>query len=177
MLLIQSVSLMKIILKQLISLILPVTVLIVVPLAIERDITAYSAITLFIGLIFMLLGVSVLAWTISTFIRIGKGTLAPWSPTKKLVTEGIYGHVRNPMIMGVLTTLIGESLAIYSLNIMIWAILFFFINTLYFIVYEEPDLERKFGDEYREYKSHVSRWIPHFRSYKKLRDKLTNHAN
>lgn len=158
---------MKFILKQIISLVLPVTVLIIVPLAIEPDISFHSIVTLIIGLIFMLAGLSVLVWTISTFIRIGKGTLAPWSPTKKLVTGGIYGHVRNPMIMGVLTTLIGESLALYSERIMWWAILFFFINTLYFVVYEEPDLERKFGDEYREYKRSVSRWIIRWRPYDK----------
>lgn len=157
---------MKFFLKQIVSLILPVTALIIVPLAIEPDISVYSVSSLIIGLIFMLLGLSVLVLTISTFIRIGKGTLAPWSPTKRLVTGGIYGHVRNPMIMGVMTALIGEAVILFSLNIMIWAILFFFINTIYFVIYEEPDLESKFGDEYLEYKRHVSRWIPRWKAYK-----------
>jgi hypothetical protein len=37
--------------------------------------------------------------TISTFMRIGKGILAPWSPTRKLVVGGMYGYVRNSMKM------------------------------------------------------------------------------
>jgi protein-S-isoprenylcysteine O-methyltransferase Ste14 len=158
---------MKFFVKHIISLILPVTALILVPLSIEPEIAVQSLSTLIIGFIFMIGGLSVLVWTISTFIRIGKGTLAPWSPTKKLVTGGIYGHVRNPMIMGVMTVLIGESLAISSVRILIWAILFFIINTLYFILYEEPDLERKFGEDYRHYKKSVSRWIPHWKPYVK----------
>lgn len=52
--------------------------------------------------------------TISTIIRIGKGTLAPWSPTRKLVIGSMYGHVRNPMIMGVLIVLTGEAISIMS---------------------------------------------------------------
>ncbi len=158
---------MKFILKQIFSFILPVTVLILVPLAIEPEIAVKSVWTFLPGIFFIMLGLSVLTWTISAFIRIGKGTLAPWSPTKKLVTGGIYSHVRNPMIMGVGTTLIGESLVICSRNILIWTVLFFIINTLYFILYEEPDLERKFGDEYRHYKKYVSRWLPRLKAYEK----------
>jgi protein-S-isoprenylcysteine O-methyltransferase Ste14 len=56
------------------------------------------------------------------------------------------------MIIGVLIVLIGESVSILSLNILIWALIFFIINNVYFLVYEEPDLEKRFGNEYREYK-------------------------
>ena len=56
-------------------------------------------------------GLGMLAWTVTLFIRIGRGTLAPWDPTRKLVVRGPYAHVRNPMITGVLAILIGEALA------------------------------------------------------------------
>ena len=157
---------MKNVIKQLISFILPVTVLILVPLYIEKNMTVPFMPALVAGLVFICMGLSVMALTILTFIRIGKGTLAPWSPTRKLVTGGMYGHVRNPMIMGVLTVLVGESLAIGSWNIFTWAITFFIINNVYFVLYEEPILEKKFGDEYREYKSHVPRWIPRLKPFK-----------
>ena len=49
------------------------------------------------------------------------------------------------MILGVLIVLLGEALALKSQNILIWAASFFIINTIYFIVYEEPDLEDRFG--------------------------------
>jgi protein-S-isoprenylcysteine O-methyltransferase Ste14 len=41
----------------------------------------------------------------------------------------------------------------------------FVINAIWFIIYEEPNLEKKFGDEYREYKRNVPRWIPRLKPY------------
>src|SRR5687768_409074 len=151
---------MKNLLKQIVSFILPVSVLVFVPLWIEKSRVVHYGFNLLFGLILILTGLSVMILTISSFITIGEGTLAPWSPTKKLVVRGLYRYVRNPMILGVLTVLLGEALCLQSKNILVWAILFFIINTVYFIIYEEPDLERRFGEEYREYKKHVSRWMP-----------------
>ena len=144
------------------SFILPVTVLIIVPFSIEQEITIKNLPAFLIGFLIMLAGLTLIAKTVSALTRIGDGTLAPWSPTKKLVTIGIYGFVRNPMILGVLTVLIGESLSILSTQIFNWAIIFFIINNIWFFLYEEPNLEKKFGDEYREYKKEVPRWIPRF---------------
>jgi len=151
---------MKNLLKQLVSFILPITVLILVPLSIERNISITYLFAFMLGLPVILMGLFIMAMTISTFIRIGRGTLAPWSPTRKLITGGMYGYVRNPMIMGVLTVLIGESVAILSIAIFMWAVIFFLVNNIYFTLYEEPNLEKKFGNEYREYKKNVPRWIP-----------------
>lgn len=151
---------MKNLLKQMVSFILPVTVLVIVPLWIEKARTVHAGFHLFFGLMLILAGLIIMILTISSFIRIGKGTLAPWSPTKKLVIRGLYRYVRNPMILGVLTVLLGEALSLWSENILIWAGSFFVINTIYFIIYEEPDLEIKFGEEYRDYKKHVPRWLP-----------------
>jgi protein-S-isoprenylcysteine O-methyltransferase Ste14 len=158
------------VIKNIVSFILPVTVLIIVPLWIENDWTIHLGFSLICGLLLIALGLTVMVVTISSFIRIGKGTLAPWSPTKKLVIKGLYRYVRNPMIMGVLTVLLGEALLVRSENILTWAGTFFLINTFYFIVYEEPTLEHRFGNEYREYKKHVSRWLPRLTAYHKNED-------
>jgi protein-S-isoprenylcysteine O-methyltransferase Ste14 len=157
--------------KQLSSFILPVTVSIVVPLLIEKNISAENLPALIVGVIIMLSGLVVMFFTISSFIKIGKGTLAPWSPTQKLVISGLFAYVRNPMIMGVLTVLIGESVAILSINIFTWAVHFFLINNIFFSLYEEPDLEKKFGEEYREYKKNVPRWIPRTTPFKPKAEK------
>jgi protein-S-isoprenylcysteine O-methyltransferase Ste14 len=156
---------MKNIIKQIVSFILPITVLIIVPLWIENDWTIHLRVSLIFGILIIILGLFVMMLTISSFIRIGKGTLAPWSPTKRLVISGLYCYVRNPMILGVLTVLLGEALSLGSVNILIWAGVFFIINNIYFIIYEEPNLEDRFGDDYREYKKHVSRWLPRLRAY------------
>jgi len=162
---------MKNVIKNIVSLILPITVLIIVPLWIEDDWTIQINISLVLGSLLIVLGLIVMALTISSFIRNGKGTLAPWSPTKKLVIKGLYRYVRNPMILGVLAVLLGEALSLRSKNILVWAMAFFIINTVYFIICEEPNLEERFGDEYREYKKHVSRWLPGRAPYKHNQNK------
>jgi len=112
------------------------------------------------GAVIFLTGFAFFAWCIGLFARVGKGTLAPWDPTRRLVVTGPYRYVRNPMITGVLTMLVGESVTLGSRALAFWAATFFVINTIYFAILEEPGLELRFGDEYRRYKSSVPRWIP-----------------
>jgi protein-S-isoprenylcysteine O-methyltransferase Ste14 len=56
--------------------------------------------------------------------------------------------------------LAGQALWWGSRGIGIWAGIFILINQLYFVLLEEPGLERRFGDSYRAYKANVPRWIP-----------------
>jgi protein-S-isoprenylcysteine O-methyltransferase Ste14 len=156
---------MNSILKQLLSLILPFTVLVIVPLLIENNLTITLGIVSVTGIILVTTGLAMIVITISMFIRIGRGTLAPWSPTRKLVANGIYAYVRNPMILGVFIVLIGESFTFHSINIFVWAIVFFVINSIYFVVSEEPGLANRFGKEYLEYKQNVPRWIPRLKPW------------
>jgi protein-S-isoprenylcysteine O-methyltransferase Ste14 len=64
------------------------------------------------------------------------------------------------MISGVLAVLLGEAAVLGSPGIAIWAAVFAAVNTAWFVLGEEPGLERRFGDEYREYKREVPRWVP-----------------
>lgn len=156
---------MKNVLRHLFSFILPFTVLIIVPLYIEKKILFHNILVTLTGCLVIASGLVIMTLTIYRFATIGQGTLAPWSPTKKLVISGLYRYVRNPMILGVFIILIGESLALLSVRILEWAVIFLLINTTYFLVYEEPGLEERFGDEYLEYKKHVRRWIPRLTPY------------
>jgi len=81
------------------------------------------------------------------------------------VIVGLYRYARNPMIIGVLLVLIGESLAFLSMKIALWTITFFIINNIYFVLYEEPGLEKRFGKEYLDYKRKVKRWIAGTKPY------------
>jgi protein-S-isoprenylcysteine O-methyltransferase Ste14 len=151
--------------KHLTSLILPFTVLIWIPLSIEPNFSIKIVSVFVAGILVMSAGATLICVTIYELGRSGKGTLAPWFPTGKLVIRGLYAYVRNPMILGVLTVLAGEAIAFMSWKIFEWMILFFVINQLYFMVYEEPSLERRFGKEYLEYKRKVRRWIPRLKPY------------
>ena len=153
------------ILRHLVSFILPVTVLIIVPVSIEDDFHLTGHWSIIPGITFICMGLLVIIETIRMFIRIGKGTLAPWDPTRNIVTVSLYGYVRNPMILGAFTVLIGESILFTSLSIAVWTIVFFIVNTVYFIFSEEPGLEKRFGKEYNEYKKNVPRWIPRIKPW------------
>jgi protein-S-isoprenylcysteine O-methyltransferase Ste14 len=111
-------------------------------------------------------GFALFTWCVTLFARVGQGTLAPWDPTRRLVAVGPYRHVRNPMIAGVATMLLGEVLFWRSGRLALWACAFVLINHTYFLLAEEPGLERRFGDGYRVYRSHVPRWIPRLRPWR-----------
>jgi protein-S-isoprenylcysteine O-methyltransferase Ste14 len=112
------------------------------------------------GAALIVAGFSLWLWTVRLFAQIGKGTLAPWDPTKQLVAEGPYRHLRNPMITGVTAFLLGAAAVFGSVGILIEAAIFATINHVWFVFGEEPGLERRFGADYREYRENVPRWIP-----------------
>jgi protein-S-isoprenylcysteine O-methyltransferase Ste14 len=110
-------------------------------------------------------GLLLMKRTISLFVREGRGTLAPWDPTRRLVVRGPYRHVRNPMITGVTLILLGEAALFGSVGVLIWCLAFFTINAVYFPLVEEPGLRERFGDEYECYRRNVPRWIPRRRPW------------
>lgn len=112
------------------------------------------------GALALLGGSSLAGWCVLLFARVGRGTLAPWDPTQRLVVVGPYRHVRNPMISGVLAIVLGESLLLGSLRLLAWAGAFWLLNHVYFLLSEEPGLRHRFGEDYREYAANVPRWIP-----------------
>lgn len=119
------------------------------------------------GILLVIAGLTLMVKTIGLFYRVGQGTLSPWDPTRKLVAQGIYRHVRNPMISGVMALLLGEALASGAPAVMGWWAVFVAVNAIYIPAVEETGLERRFGQEYREYKDNVPRWMPRLRPWEK----------
>ena len=145
-------------------LILPANVLIFIPalvlyLAGYRWTLNHPAL-LALGGVLLILGLLLAGWTMRLFAVKGKGTAAPWNPPKNLVVSGPYRHVRNPMITSVLTMLLAEALLLNTWWCFGLFALFTLGNMIYFPLFEEKDLEKRFGASYLEYKHHVPRWIP-----------------
>ncbi|HEX3013578.1 MAG TPA: isoprenylcysteine carboxylmethyltransferase family protein [Methanobacterium sp.] len=165
---------MKLIVRALFSLILPVTITIIIPVLVILGFnnhllafnSALSGAMLAIGTFLIVLGLGFVIYTNHAFFRIGKGTLAPWDPPKKLVVAGLYRYVRNPMISGVLMIVLGESLIFASIDLLILFILFFIVNHVYFVYLEEPGLVKRFGNDYILYRKNVPRWIPRLKPWK-----------
>ena len=117
------------------------------------------------GLGLILAGLILIVKTIALFMTAGRGTLAPWDPTQKLVVRGVYRHVRNPMISGVFAVLLGEAVLLGSRPLFRWFLLFVLINVVYIPLSEEPGLRRRFGADYERYTKNVPRWIPRLRPW------------
>jgi protein-S-isoprenylcysteine O-methyltransferase Ste14 len=117
-----------------------------------------------VGIPLMAAGTAVLVTCIVDFARKGRGTLAPVDPPRKLVAVGLYRFVRNPMYVGVVTTLIGEALFFQSRSLAIYAAAVWLVFHIWVVVYEEPHLEGVFGDEYEQYRAVVPRWLPRLRA-------------
>ncbi len=121
---------------------------------------ALAFLPVLLGTVLIAAGLAVWVWTVRMLATVGKGTLAPWDPTKRLVAAGPYRQMRNPMIAAVLAVLAGEAALFGSPELIVWCVVFFAINHLFFLLYEEPAMERRFGEEYRAYAREVPRWLP-----------------
>jgi protein-S-isoprenylcysteine O-methyltransferase Ste14 len=130
------------------------------PFGLRHSVPATRIILPVIGITCICLGLVLMIATIRLFATVGMGTLAPWEPPQRLVVRGIYRHVRNPMISGVLFVLLGESVLMASVPLFRWFLIFAVINAIYISLLEEPMLVSRFGDDYVTYKRHVPRWLP-----------------
>ena len=124
-----------------------------------------AALVVLAGAVLLIVGLGLFYRTVSLFAAVGRGTLAPWDPTRRLVVLGPYRYVRNPMITGVLSVLLGEGLVLGSVSILVAGALFFALNATYMPLVEERGLTERFGDDYLEYKRNVPRWIPRLRPW------------
>lgn len=158
------------------GIILPGTALVYVPALIvwlTRD-TAYAAgfppasvLAWLAGLAFAVAGLVPMVWTVRLFAaKGGGGTPAPWRPIRNLIVLGPYAHVRNPMLIGVSLFMVAEAILVHSIPIFLWAVAFVILNTIYFVYFEEPQLEKRFGRAYADYRRNVPRWIPCLTPYR-----------
>lgn len=121
---------------------------------------ALQALPVVLGVALISAGLSLMYRTIALFAREGEGTLAPWDPTQKLVVRGPYRFVRNPMIVGVLSVVLGEAALFGSPALLVWGAIFFALNAVWFPFVEEPGLMERFGHDYERYRRNVPRWLP-----------------
>ncbi|HEY3517337.1 MAG TPA: isoprenylcysteine carboxylmethyltransferase family protein [Gammaproteobacteria bacterium] len=121
---------------------------------------AATAALLAAGLTLALGGLWLVVHSIRLFMRLGRGTLAPWDPTQALVGDGAYRHSRNPMKAGLFLILAGETLMTRSTALLVWFACFVLVNALYIRLHEEAGLRARFGEQYRNYCERVPRWWP-----------------
>src|SRR5262249_40087029 len=113
-----------------------------------------------------LLGIAGIAIVLDSFARFalrGLGTPAPVFPTRHLVVGGLYRHVRNPMYVGVVSTIVGQALLFGSPRLLAYGAVVWLAFHAFVLAYEEPTLRATFGAEYEDFCAHVPRWLPRLR--------------
>lgn len=112
------------------------------------------------GIIAILIGLGCLLECFGRFALEGRGTPAPVAQTEILVASGFYRFVRNPMYIAVLTIVLGEGLLFGNILLFGYATALWIVFHLFVQFYEEPQLARRFGTSYENYRRHVRRWWP-----------------
>lgn len=76
------------------------------------------------------------------------------------VALGPFRYTRNPMSLGLVTTMLGLALCCRSISILLFSGILFLILHGIVVLWEEPFLEKRYGESYVQYKHSVNRWLP-----------------
>ena len=116
-----------------------------------------------ISMPFLIVGAFLWLWSAGKFFKT-KGTPIPINPPPKLVADGPYAYSRNPMMTGLFMVMAGIGIFFGSISLtFVMTPLFVFMSILEFRYIEEPELTKRFGKEYTEYKEKTPIIIPRIR--------------
>lgn len=119
-----------------------------------------------IGVLLIGAGLPLLLDSFARFALEGFGTPAPIAPPRHLVIGGLYRYVRNPMYVAVSSLVFGQGLLLGNVRVLKYGLAVAVGFHLFVLLYEEPALRRKFGNEYDVYCKNVRRWLPRVRPWK-----------
>jgi len=97
-------------------------------------------------------------WTI-----LGLPEFSKRNQADKLVTKGIYSHIRHPRYLEVFLAL--WAIALFSNNLAVYVVGLAYIPLIYLVVIlEERELRIRFGTKYVDYCARVPRFIPRIKA-------------
>jgi protein-S-isoprenylcysteine O-methyltransferase Ste14 len=118
----------------------------------------YRSLSLYVGGVLALAGIILILWAAGLFRRAGTN-VRPWEPASALVVTGPYRKTRNPMYLGMTLLYFGLAVLLHSIVALLLLVAVLVVMQTQVIAREESYLEARFGDDYREYKKRVRRWI------------------
>ncbi len=107
-----------------------------------------------VGMVLVWITSAVVAFTVINLAVTGHGAPSAVSPTRRLTHDWLYARTRNPMVVATLACLFAAGLMLQSALFLIWVALLLTPVWIAFLkVYEERELEVRFGDDYRAYRA------------------------
>ncbi len=131
--------------------------------AVHVSLTPSIGILQLVAVLVAAVGLYMIVWVSTAFVRQGKGTPIPIDPPTRLVIIGLYRYLRNPMYVGALLIILAEAAYFGSLWLVIYAAGLWAVLHIFLVVIEEPQLKRRFGADYEQYLKTVPRWFPRIR--------------
>ena len=111
------------------------------------------------SLLLVVAGIAGAIWTmVLHYIQAPEGWELERTP-KYLLSRGPYKFTRNPMFLAELVLWLGWVLFYGSIAVLAGFSLFWVAMNFLAVPREERDLEARFGEAYRQYKSKVPRWL------------------
>jgi protein-S-isoprenylcysteine O-methyltransferase Ste14 len=103
-------------------------------------------------------GLALMGWTFLEFLR-HRTTVNPYAAATRLCISGPFRYSRNPIYLGDWLILAGFSLWFATLWPILLSPVVWLMLRHWVIRHEEEHLEARFGQQYRNYKASVRRWI------------------
>jgi protein-S-isoprenylcysteine O-methyltransferase Ste14 len=111
-----------------------------------------------LGIVPILLGIWLNLSADGAFKR-ARTTVKPYEESSSLIQDGVFSRSRNPMYLGFTLILLGVAILLGSISPFIIVAAFPLVIDRAFIRMEEAMLESRFGEEWRDYRSKVGKWM------------------
>jgi protein-S-isoprenylcysteine O-methyltransferase Ste14 len=114
-----------------------------------------------IGLVLVVLSGAILFLTVANLALKGLGAPFAVALSRRLTTDWLYAYTRNPMVLASFIFFLSVGLWIQSALFLLWMLLLVMPVWLLIVkVFEERELEIRFGPSYLEYKSKTPMLFP-----------------
>lgn len=114
-----------------------------------------------IGLVLVIITGAVFLLTVANLALKGFGAPFFIALSRKLAVDWLYAWTRNPMVLAGLAFFLSLGIWFQSVLFVLWVLILFAPALLFFVkVYEERELEFRFGASYLEYKSKTPMLLP-----------------
>jgi protein-S-isoprenylcysteine O-methyltransferase Ste14 len=111
-----------------------------------------------LGFIFLFSGLAMVR-NIQNLLKQHQTEINTFKPPKKFVTTGLFRYSRNPIYLGFTMALFGVDIVLRNFIAFDGFLAFLIAVNLWYIIFQEAEMEKQFGQDYIAYKKKVGHWF------------------